>query len=71
MSLNFVKITSPNTELAALECHNVVTTLAPLFSIESSSFFILAGNKDIHKFSYGFKILKIRLRTVELFGKIP
>ena len=71
MSLNFVKITSPITELAALECHNVVTTLAPLFLIESSSFFILAGNKDNLKFSYGFKIPQDQTKDCGVVWKNP
>ena len=59
MSLIFVKISSHLMALAALEhlkklIDNVVTALAPSFFYWI--FIVLAGNKDNHNISYGFKI---------------
>ena len=66
MSLNVVKIPSQTTELAALDesMNNVVTTLAPLFFIGSSTF--LQVTRTTIKYWMGLKFYQIRLQTVEL-----
>ena len=69
MSLNFVKVPSPIMELSALEhlkklIDNVVTTLAPLFLIGSSSF--LQVTRSTIKAWMGSKFGQIRHWTVGL-----
>ena len=68
MGLNFVKIPSPLMELAALEhlkklIDNVVTTLAPSFLIESSSF--LQVTRTTIKSRMSSKFGQIRSGTYE------
>ena len=69
MSLNFVKIPSPTTELAALEhleksMNNHMTTLAALLLIGSSSF--LQITRTTIKSRMGSKFCQIRPPAVEL-----
>ena len=65
MCLNFVKIPSPTTELAALEhLKNLVTTLAPLCLIGSSSF--LQITRTTIKSRMGSKFCQIRSLAAEL-----
>ena len=74
MSLEFVKIPSPIMELAALELmDNVVTTLAPLFLIESS---FLQVTRSTIKAWMGWKFGQIipwtvGLAALERLKKIP
>ena len=42
--------------LSEKSMNNVVTSLAPSFSIGPIIFFILAGNKETHNISHGFEI---------------
>ena len=69
MSLNFGKIPSLTSELAALErlkksMNNVVTTLAPSFLSRSSSF--LQATRTLIKSGMGLKFGRIRSVTYEL-----
>ena len=69
MGLNFGKIPSLTSELAALErlkksTNNVVTTSAPLSLIEFSSF--LQATRTFIRSQMGSKFVRIRLGTYEL-----
>ena len=69
MSLNFVKIPSPTTELAALEhmeksMNNLMTTLAALLLIGSSSFLQIARTTE--KSRMGSKFCQIKPPAAEL-----
>ena len=69
MGLNFGKIPSLTSELAALEhqkkiMNNVVTTLAPSFLIGSSSFLQATSKPIISRI--GLKFSRIRPETYEL-----
>ena len=70
MSLNFCKIPSLTSELAALErqqlMNNVVTTLAPSFLIGSSSFLQRTSKPIISRM--GLKYSRIRPGTYELLA---